>query len=442
MEIPRDDAVADAIVSATNPEFFEVRQIAEAMLHMIKPLGAISTSVHQALGCVLAEPLIARSDFPSWPIATRDGYAVASKDVANADTEVPVRLRLCGDASPGDASRTHLPENTALRVLTGAPMPSGSDTVIQMEDCVEHLGLDGVRVIEVAARVASGQNTVGEGSEFRSGSSVLPAGTILRPEHTAVISALGHKEIYTFAKPRVSIIATGSELADLDDLPVSGKIKASNAVLVANMVRAVGGTPASVSVVSDDPAALEMALNSALEADMILTTGGTGPGRQDIVGRILCNLEVSSLWNERFSSSRPANFRVLSTPAGDRNVPHLGLPGRPIASIVAFCLYAHAVLQRLAGAPYLPPRLCLARLERDQCLSRSERYLPVSLHMHKDGLKARPIGQSTFYGLVSCLSAQGFAILRSLPKMPKGNDWVQVLVPPWGAIDHKPQSTG
>ena len=411
--------------------------VTNALLGLVSPLLPESMNMFDALGCVQAKPVIVASAIPRWPISMRDGYALSSVASNALNTRKSYILSDGRLAQPGDASRMSLPKGAAIRILTGAPLPKGADTVVRQEDCEKITDAAGIQSIQINVPVSTGQYITAKGSEFRQGEVVLAEGALLGPEETAVLSLLGHERAMAHPRPKVAIIVTGSELAVPGSAKNSGKIPASNAPLIANMVRAMGCDVFSLVVVSDDVAALEAAFLNAMAADFILTSGGTGPGPKDIVGMAASRYEVTSLWHERIEGSRAARFRILSAQKvagqkgagqkGGREIPHLGLPGRPIAAIVSFCLFAYPILQRLSGRSQTTPHFCLAHLEGWEDVANAPRFLPVRLSRTHENIVAHPILEN-----VSCgFTADGYVLLRGTDAYGQEGHMVPVLLPPW-----------
>jgi len=207
---------------------------------------------------------------------------------------------------------------------------------------------------------------------------------------------------------------------------------ASNVALMQGMVVTCGAVVASVRVAADDPSELAEVLQDALAADLILTTGGTGRSSRDIIGKILLDQEAGSLWNARVQGSKPAAFRLLREASSEHLVPHLALPGRPIAAMVGFILFAYPLLRHLAGLPPHEVRYRWARLAAGiDGTAGHHRYVPVRLERCSKGWEALPGGGSALYGLAATAGTDGFAVVgRRTGGLTKGHR-VRVVVPPW-----------
>jgi molybdopterin molybdotransferase len=404
-----------------------VDAIAATMLTLVRPLPAVDHPVSDSLGCVLAASVVAATNVPPWPVATRDGYAVRAVDTMPARPSASVRLGVIGGVAV-DNRTDPLAVSCAIRIVTGAPLPAGADAVVPAECC--RAGPDAS--VEIVGAVDPGEFVASAGAEFEAGTPVLRADTVLGPPELAVLAALGHARVRVIPRTRVAVLATGTELSTPAGVVSTGKLHPSNVTLVQGMVAAFGAAVASVRVVSDDPGELSSALRDALAADLILTTGGTGRSSSDLVGRVLADQEADTLWKTPVRGSKPAAFRLLRQPTTGRLVPHLALPGRPIAAMVAFILFAYPLLRRLSGLPPSRPRYRWARLAAEiHGVPGRHRYVPVRLERRGKGWEAAPGGETALYGLAATAGSDGFAVLgRRTGGLGKGHR-VRILLPPW-----------
>jgi len=406
--------------------------IVAAMLSMVDSLAQMQQPLAECRDCVLAQPVIAPVHLPHRSIASRDGYAVRAADVAAASLARPVRLIVVGDIAPGEATSDALLAGGAFRVMTGAPLPPGTDAVVRREDLHAPPATAHPGHVDVGAPVTPGQFVALSGSEFTAGAQVLSEGSTLGPAELAVLAALGFSSAPIVPKPRVGIVVTGTELRQGSSHTELATLHASNGVLVRAMVEACGGVVESVRITSDDPDRLAEALLDATAADLVVTTGGTGRGAKDVMAHALREREAGSLWNLKVRGSRPAAFRVLHSAVGDRLVPHLALPGRPVAAIVAFLLFAYPLLRHLSARPRRTASCIAARLAAiPPDFGQAQRFLPVSLRRSGGGWEAVPTGDASLYGLAAAVGAHGFALVGpEFAEAAEGRE-VQVVIPPW-----------
>ena len=422
-------AVAESMPDAA-PDALTIDEIVAAMLAVVDVLPPAQRPLAECRGAVLAHAVTAPVDLPHRCVASRDGYAVRAVDTSTATSACPVHLPVVGESAPGVASPEALPTGSAFRVMTGTPLPDGADAVVRSEDAVAAAPEGGGHEIGVIAPVARGQFVADAGSEFEHGAEVLPAGTVLGPAELAVMAALGLADALVVPRPRVAVVVTGSELRRVRADPELTQLHASNGVLVTAMVEACGGVVESVRVASDDPSELADALLAALRADLVLTTGGTGRGANDLTSRVLQEREVSSLRDVKVRGSRPASFRLLRR--DDRLVPHLALPGRPVAATIAFCLLAWPLLRHLSARPPQRAASVRARLGAIPPGVRTfQRFLPVRLRRCGREWEAVPTRDASLYGLAAAVGAHGFALVGQEHGEVAAGRLVQVVVPPW-----------
>lgn len=346
-----------------------------------------------ALGRVLAEPIVAPRDVPPHPKSAMDGYAVRAADL-------PGRLRVVGQIMAKESYEGAVGPGEAVRIMTGARVPGGADTVVMVEDTA-----DEPPFVRVEAAHEAGRHVLRAGEDLRGGATVLAPGRRLGPADLAMLVNLDALEVTVRRAPRVRLIPTGSELVPVGHAPTGSEVVESNSYMLGAMIARDGGVPMPHPIVRDDPALLEQAL---LEpgADLIVVTGGSSVGMEDfgpVVVRRLGELPIHGL------HLKPASPSGLGFVNG---VPVLLAPGYPIASYVAWDMIGRVVVQRLLGRhPELPYRQRQARLARTERKPEPQVFvLRVRLEEASSGLLAASIPGGA--ALLSTLtSADGFVIL-------------------------------
>ncbi|HKO16119.1 MAG TPA: gephyrin-like molybdotransferase Glp [Gemmatimonadaceae bacterium] len=355
----------------------------------IAPLGTECVPLGLALGRVLARDVRSPLSLPPWDNASMDGYAVRAVDVAGATNERPVVLRVLEMLPAGSQPSRAVEPGAAVRIMTGAPIPPGADSVIRVEDTDR--GND--RVAIRSARDA-GRNRRPAGEDLRAGDVAIGAGTVLGPAQLGVLASVGAAEVEVYRVPRVAILATGDELVDLDrfDLVRAGaRIVSSNSYTLRAAVAAAGGAPLDLGIAGDDRAALRERLREALHSgcDLVLTSGGVSAGELDFTREVLRELGAGMrVQRVRMRPGAPLGFGMLGA------VPWLGLPGNPVSALVTFELFARPIIRRLRGEPRLFPRPMPVRVASDITLAAPLRhYLRVMIQPDADGaLQARLTG--------------------------------------------------
>ena len=314
------------------------------MLHGVRAVGTEAVDIDAALGRVLAMDATSPVFLPPRDNSSMDGFAMRADDVRGATAEQPRRLRVIGTIAAGSPITRPLQPGEAARIMTGAYVPEGADTVIRVEDTVAP-GPEG-EVIVVSDRDA-GRNIRRRGEDVQGGAMVMHAGTPLGAAHIGVLASIGLAKPVVFRRPRVAILATGDELVPLDrfdDVKAGTHIVSSNSYSLAAAVRAAGGEPVPLGISPDDPATLAARLREAGGCDFVLTSGGVSVGDFDFTRRVVSELGGTlSLWRVRMRPGAPLGFGTLF------GVPWLGLPGNPVSALVTFELFGRPLLRTLGG---------------------------------------------------------------------------------------------
>jgi molybdopterin molybdotransferase len=328
----------------------------------------------EALGCVLAEPVLADRDFPPFARATRDGYAVRAADLI----ALPVHLQVIGQIKAGAAFTGKVGSGQAVEIMTGAALPAGGDSVVMVE-YTAHQGNE----VEVQRAVAAGENVVPAGAEARAGQRLIEPGQRIRPAHIAMAAAVGKDKLLVYRKPLVAVLATGDELVDVSETPGPNQIRNSNSYSLTAQVTEHGGEPLRLPVAPDEERKLSTLIQAGLQrADMLLLSGGVSMGKFDLVEQALTALGAEFFFTgAQVQPGKPVVFgEVPAAGSSARRIPFFGLPGNPVSVMVTFDLFVRPVLQALSGAA--PARLptVRARLAADfKTKTGLTRFLPALL---------------------------------------------------------------
>jgi molybdopterin molybdotransferase len=333
-----------------------------AKLGRLRP-SAARVDLGLAASRVLARPLCADRDQPPFTRSTQDGFACRASEASTHGF-----LDLAGASRAGETPVGPLPPSAAWEIMTGAPVPAGADAVVMSE----HVEVAGKQVrLRPPRAVSPGENVVAQGAQARGGDELLAAGTAIRFPQIALAAACGYAAIDVFVRPRVAILTTGDELVSVESSPAPGKIRNSNAPMLAAMLVAAGGDPWVLPTAADHARSLDRALAQAAEADLLLISGGVSAGKFDLVEPALARAGARfHFTGVRIQPGKPLVFGELpcSRPSTSqahskvRTLPFFGLPGNPVSSAVTFLLFAAPVLAALAGSLEPSPRFVLARL--------------------------------------------------------------------------------
>lgn len=317
-----------------------VQEHLAAVLGIVAPLPPLDVSLPDAVGCILAEDIVAHDHLPVADLAAVDGYAVAAADVAEARPGRPVELRVLDEVRAGSTDRLRSARGAAVRIASGAPVPSGTDAVVPLDSTDR-----GSARVTVTATVTVGENLRRHGEDLGPGEVALAAGQRISARHIGVLAALGHGRVPVHPKPRVVIISVGDELVEPGRAAAPGQIFDANGHALATAAADAGVTSYRVAAVPDRPHELRETIEDQLvRADLIVTTGGLSYGSNDTVKEVL-----SGLGTVRFDrvAMSPGRQHGLGTVGDD--VPILALPGDPVAAYVAFELFVRPALLAVAG---------------------------------------------------------------------------------------------
>jgi len=331
-----------------------VAEASDAILREIAPLEAEAVALRQALGRVLAEDAPSPLALPPWDNASMDGYAVRADDVRSASPEQPVALRVVGSVAAGGSNQREVGPREAMRIMTGAPVPAGADSVIRVEDTDA-----GESTVRIRADRDVLRNIRPRGEDIGKGDIAVLRGTELHPGHIGLLASIGRADVRAYRRPRVAILASGDELVDVDrfaEVLAGTRIVTSNSYSLEAAVRQAGGEPQSLGFVGDDPTAIRDRL-SACECDLLLTTGGVSVGEFDFTRSVLAELGATRrFWRVRIRPGAPLAFGLL------RGIPWLGLPGNPVSTLVTFELFARPAIRKMLGHSLLFRRPVPVRL--------------------------------------------------------------------------------
>jgi molybdopterin molybdotransferase len=320
-----------------------VVEAADRVVAGVAPLPVAEVPLREALGLVLARDVVSPVTLPHRDNSAMDGYAARAADVLAARADAPVVLAVVETVAAGAMPTRALGPGECARVMTGAPLPVGADTVVRQEDTDQ-----GVARVAVREARDAGRNVRPRGEDLRAGDVVLTAGTALGPAQLGVLAACGQARIPVHRRARVALVSSGDELVDLDrfDEVLAGRrIVSSNAYTLHALVTANGGVPLDLGTAPDDPAALRGLLARGRdEADLVITSAGISVGAHDHVKAVLAELGGAlDFWKVRMRPGAPLGFGRLDA------TPWVGLPGNPVSAMVTFELFARAALRRMHG---------------------------------------------------------------------------------------------
>lgn len=412
------------------PSPLTVEAALEAVLAHFAPLEAEEVSLTAALGRVLAADIVADQDLPPFANAAMDGYAVQGQDTAGARRDAPVQLRVIGEVAAGQSSDLVVERGTALRIMTGAPLPQGADAVVPFEQT--EAGPGELGWVQVWGTL-SGRHVRPAGEDVRQGETVLERGIRLRAPEVGLLAALGRPLVPVTRRPRVAILATGDELVEPGKALGPGQIHSSNAYAIHAQVLQCGGEPLRLPLARDRLREISARVDRGLAwgADLFLTSGGISAGKYDLVKKVLAIRGRLNFWQVQMQPGRPVALGEVE------GVPLIGLPGNPVSSMVAYLLFARpAILKMLGQRALRKPEVAAVLLEDAHGYPDRRRYVRAIVEEDNGRYTAHLTGPQGAGMLTSLVRANGLAIIPegTYPAARAGTT-VRVMMIDWPEVE-------
>ncbi|MFA5066296.1 MAG: gephyrin-like molybdotransferase Glp [Dehalococcoidia bacterium] len=386
----------------------------EKILNTVPVLGFENKPILSALGQVLAEDVVAKYDIPPHDNSAMDGFAVRACDTFSAAQQSPIYLKVIGKAAAGHTTSIRIKAGTTVRIMTGAPLPAGADAVVRFENTDEterkkqNKPLDIIGILEPATAQL---NVRMKGEDIRAGQTVLTKGTLLLPAGIGILASLGNENATVIRRPVVSVLSTGDELCPAGKPLASGQIYDSNSYTIAANIARYGGIARIIGIGRDTLASLQEKIRLGLDSDMLITSGGVSKGDYDIVKNVLAQMGNISFWTVRMKPGKPIAFGTLKS-ANGREIPHLGLPGNPVSSMITFEQFARPAILKMRGISKHIRPVISAAIDQE-IINDDARRIFVRVHVSRteDGWKASVTGPQGSGILTSMTGANGLAIV-------------------------------
>ncbi|MBI4003715.1 MAG: molybdopterin molybdotransferase MoeA [Candidatus Omnitrophica bacterium] len=428
------------------------------ILEHATPLGAEHVPLRDAVGRVLAQDLVATASLPPFDNSAMDGYAVRSGDTLTAASEQPVILQVVGEVAAGHVGDRVLGSGEAVKIMTGAPVPPGADSVVMLEEA--RLRSDGHQGraewpipcgpgipspprwrrlhrtrgasgrgerVEIFRPVAPGSHVRRAGEDIKAGETALKAGAAIRVQHLGLLAGLGCGVVAVSRRPSVAIVATGSELVGIDQPLSPGKIRNSNSLVLEALLRQLGIEPADVGTVVDERDLIRRRLEEAARCDVMLISGGVSVGAHDLVKRVLTELGMETLfWRVNMKPGKP----LLAGRLQGKMV--FGLPGNPISCVVGFLVFIAPFLRKAMGAQDFDEGVVRAQLTQPLCKKEPKtQFFTARLREDEGALVVTPTPQQGSGMLTSLAQANAFIVVPDQTMELAAGAVVDVL-PLWG----------
>jgi molybdopterin molybdotransferase len=405
--------------SSDDAAVITVEQAVAAVLKQIKPLPAEQAALLAARGQILARDVRTERNVPPFDNSAMDGFAVRWRDVAKANADRPVTLRVIETVAAGYVAKQRLGAATAIRIMTGAPVPGGCDAIVRVEDTT----LNGARV-RINKTDGRKSHIRKAGEDIRKGQTILTKGKRLTPADLGLMASVGQAHVAVYRRPNVAIISTGDELLNVDDPPAAGKIVNSNSYTLAAAIAETGALPQVLGIARDTRKGLAAAIKRALRYDVIITSGGVSVGDYDFVKEVLRDVGMRMhFWRVAQRPGHPMAFGRID------GKPVFGLPGNPVSSLVSFLLYARPALLKMMGHRNLFLPVAQARLEHDVAKHHPlKEFIRCRVRRENNEIFVSSTGTQSSGVLRSLSLAQGLMVVHESDALLKKGERVPVIL--------------
>lgn len=397
-----------------------VREARGRLLEKFKHKAIEIVPLSRAGGRVLGEAAVAQDDYPYFANSSMDGFAVRSVDLTENEPGEGWQLEVVADIPAGKPSAREIGPGEAARIMTGAPLPPGADTVVPVENTdfnYREEGLPLPKRVRILKPFAVGAYVRPAGEDFLKGETLLPAGRRLKAQDLGMLAMLGIANVPVFARPRVALLSTGDELLPVDAPLSAGKIHDSNSYTLSALVEQFGGQATGLGIVPDKADAVKAALDRAVDegVDLILSSAGVSVGAFDFVRTVVENQGALDFWRVNMRPGKPLAFGSY------RGVPFIGLPGNPVSSFVGFLVFVAPALEKMAGLQTTERLIRRAKLVEAIESDGRESYLRAIADETGGGLTVRLTGHQGSGNLRSLVQANALIIVPAgVESLPKG----------------------
>ena len=399
-----------------------VDQARERILSQFQPVTTETLLLAACSNRVLAQDIVATNDLPPFDNSSMDGFAVRAEDIAGATDDSPRSLRVVADIPAGSHPTVSLGPGEAARIMTGAPMPGGADTVIPVEDTNfdnRDAGVPAPEAVQIFRSAKAGWNTRLRGMDLRAGEIVLNRGHVLKPQDLGLLAMLGFASVPVYRKPRIALFSSGDELLEVDAPLEAGKIRDSNSYTLAALIEDSGAEVIRLGVAKDTREAVQALLEKAVEqkVDLILSSAGVSVGAFDYVKQVIEANGKMDFWRVNMRPGKPVAFGEY------KGISFIGLPGNPVSAFVGFEVFVRGALGRLSGTSEGVRPTVRVRCEEQIDSDGRESYLRAHVQEKEGILIARLTGHQGSGNLHSLVQANALLIIPAGVKcVPAGQE--------------------
>lgn len=417
----------------TTLEMLSVEHALRIILEDILPLSSEKVGLNDSVGRILAQDVVAAENMPPFANSSMDGYALRAADISRASSNEPVTLEVIADISAGQVSTRELTSGTAARIMTGAPVPAGADSVVPVEDTSEPWrGAERKLPKSIDIRTASNPGAFIRypGEDIEIGDVVLKSGQAIRPQEVGVLASLGISKVEVFRRPRIAILATGDELIDVEAPLEPGKIRNSNGFTQAAQVRQLGAVAIDLGVARDSMADVQSKLDTGIDSDidLFISSAGVSVGAHDVVKSVLEEHGQIKIWRVRMRPGKPLVYALY------KNKPYLGLPGNPVSAMVVFEKFARPCILKMAGHTRLSRPHVTVIVEEDIKSDGRESYIRANVYGESGSYRAVTTGRQGSHMLTSLVRANGLLVVPEGVTSVRAGEQLNVLMLDWPEV--------
>ncbi len=372
------------------------------ILSRIRPLGLEKVLLLESLGRIIGEDIYAKRDIPPLDNSAMDGYALKYEDIRQTSKDHPARLKVIEDLPAGFVSKKTIGKGQAIRIMTGAPIPKGADTVIPVEETKKE---DGFAIILKAG--SPGENIRRAGEDVKKGERVISKGDLIRPAEVGMLASVGRSSVFVYQKPLVAILCTGDELVDVDENLDESKIISSNSYTLAAQVRDCGAVPVQLGIARDTKEEIREKLRQGTRADVLISSAGVSVGDYDFAKDALGDLGMEmAFWQVLMKPGKPLAFGTIG------GKPVFGLPGNPVSSVISFEEFVRPSLLKMMGHRQVLRPVVEAILQEEIKKTDGRRHFVRAFISFKEGsYLATTTGDQGSGILTSLLKANGLIVI-------------------------------
>jgi molybdopterin molybdotransferase len=417
-----------------------VEQALSKILSEVSVLDTEVVPIMDSLRQVLAEDVVSAINVPPLDNSAMDGYAVRSADTKGASEKSPKILKVIDTVIAGGISKKEVTPGTAIRIMTGAPMPQGADGVVKFESTDEETRKKSapnkpVTQIGICEEIKSGNDVRSAGEDVKKGATIINQGTVIRPAEIGVMASVGKAAVKVIRRPVVAVLSTGNELVEIGNPLPEGRIYNSNSYSIASLVKKYGGIPKMLGIALDNEKSLVSKLKEAQDTDMLITTGGVSMGDYDMVKDILARDGEMVFWKVRVKPGKPLAFGKIKGKdknGKEKTIPHLGLPGNATSCMVSFELFVRPAILKMMGKKKLDkpsvPAIINESVKNDAGRRIYDRAVTEKLDGHYVARLTGPQGSGI---LTSMALANSFVVIPEETDRVNKGDTVQALMLDW-----------